>query len=140
MILTERSIDPDSESLVSGARDLVQELHARGVPLYLVSKAEESRPRILEELGLNQYFVESFFVEHKDPTLFFEILKNAKVHPKEMYVIGDHLHKEIRWGNQCGMRTIWFKNGKFAELEPATLTDQPWQTISELSDALKLIV
>jgi FMN phosphatase YigB (HAD superfamily) len=131
--------DPDTGALLPGAKKVLEDLRARLIPLYLVSKAEESRPQILEEFGLKDYFTESFFVERKDPTLFFEILKRAGVHPKEMYVVGDHLHKEIRCGNQCGMRTIWLKRGKFSDLEPAMGADTPWQTVTDMNDVLELI-
>jgi len=131
--------DPDTGAMLSGAREVLDALRTRSVPLYLVSKADESRPQLLEEMGVKDFFTESFFVERKDPTLFFEILKRAGVHPKQMYVVGDHLHKEIRCGNQCGMRTIWLKRGKFSDLEPAMEADHPWQTVSDMSEVLGLI-
>ncbi|MBI5457227.1 HAD hydrolase-like protein [Candidatus Kaiserbacteria bacterium] len=131
--------DPETGGMLSGARAVLDTLRARAVPLYLVSKADESRPQLLEELGVKDFFTESFFVERKDPTLFFEILRRADVHPKQMYVVGDHLHKEIRCGNQCGMRTIWLKRGKFADLEPAIEADHPWKTVGEMDEVLGLI-
>lgn len=131
--------DPETSGMLDGARDVLDNLRARSVPLYLVSKADESRPQILKELGIGEYFTESFFVERKDPALFFEILKRAGVHPKHMYVVGDHLHKEIRCGNQCGMRTIWLKRGKFSELEPTSEADHPWQTVSNMSEVIGFI-
>ncbi len=130
--------DPDTNGLLPGARQVLKDLRARSIPLYLVSRAEDGRPQILNEFGLGEYFVESFFVERKDPTLFFEILRRANIHPKEMYVVGDHLHKEIRCGNQCGMRTIWLKRGKFSDLEPAMEADYPWQTVGDMSEVLDL--
>lgn len=131
--------DPETGSMLSGAREVLDALRARSVPLYLVSKADESRPQVLKEMGVEDFFAELFFVERKDPTLFFEILKRAGVQPKQMYVVGDHLHKEIRCGNQCGMRTIWLKRGKFSDLEPATEADHPWKTVGEMDEVLGLI-
>src|SRR3989344_8916037 len=131
--------DPDTKAMLPGVRQLLSELRERSVPLYLVSKADESRPQVLKELGVGDFFMDSFFVERKDPALFFEILNRAYVHPKQMYVVGDHLHKEIRCGNQCGMRTIWLKRGKFSDLEPAMEADHPWQTVSDMSEVFGLI-
>ena|ERR1700690_2209956 len=131
--------DPETKGMVPGTRELLDALRARSIPLYLVSKAEESRPQVLEELGIADFFADTFFVERKDPALFFEILCRADVHPKEMYVVGDHLHKEIRCGNQCGMRTIWLKRGKFADLVPESETDVPWRTVTDMDDVLDLI-
>ncbi|RJQ35255.1 hypothetical protein C4568_01390 [Candidatus Parcubacteria bacterium] len=131
--------DPDRNDFIDGAEDLLRFLHEKQVPMYLVSKAEESRPQVLEEMGLANYFQKTFFVERKEPALFFEILRDTNLQPKDVYVIGDHLHKEIRSGNQSGMRTIWLKSGKFADLEPATVSDTPWQTITHLREVLPLI-
>jgi len=131
--------DPETQSTVPGATELLDTLRDRHVPLYLISKADESRPQLLEELGLSRHFAETFFVERKDPVLFLEIARRANVHPKETYVIGDYLHKEIRCGNQCGMRTIWLKRGKFADLEPESEADRPWQTVGEMNDVLQYI-
>lgn len=131
--------DPDTGGLYPDAHAVLKAVQDRGIPMYLVSKAEESRPQLLDELGLREYFVDSFFVENKDPALFFEIQRRANVHPKEIYVVGDHLHKEIRCGNQCGMRTIWLKKGKFADLEPAVVADTPWKTITNLGESIDLI-
>lgn len=131
--------DPETRGLVPGARELLLELQRNSVPLYLVSKADESRPQLLEELALKDFFKEAFFVERKDPALFFEILRHADVHPKQMYVVGDHLHKEIRCGNQCGMRTIWLKRGKFSDLTPEMEADSPWRTVEEMTEVLGLL-
>ena len=131
--------DPDAKVMLPGAVELLDALHSKSVPLYLVSKAEESHPKILEQLGIDRFFADYFFVERKDSVLFFEILNRANLHPKEVYVIGDHLHKEIRCGNQCGMRTIWLKKGRFSDLEPAIMADIPWQTVSNMGQVLELI-
>lgn len=131
--------DPDTKGLFPDAHKVLKTVKERGIPMYLVSKADESRPQLLDELELRDYFVDTFFVEQKNPALFFEIQRHANVHPKDIYVVGDHLHKEIRCGNQCGMRTIWLKKGKFADLEPAVVADTPWKTISDLSESIDLI-
>lgn len=131
--------DPETKMMLPGAIELLNTLRSKSVPLYLVSRAEEGHLGILEDLGIKDFFTDYFFVERKDSTLFFEILKQANLHPKEIYVIGDHLHKEIRCGNQCGMRTIWLKSGKFSDLEPAIIADIPWQTVNNMSDVLDLI-
>ncbi len=131
--------DPDTKALLPGVMQLLDELKARSVPMYLVSKADESRPQLLGELGLEGFFADSFFVERKDPALFLEITRRANVHPKDTYVIGDYLHKEIRSGNQSGMKTIWLKRGKFADLKPESETDVPWRTVEEMNDVLELI-
>lgn len=131
--------DPDTKDLLPGARELLEALYARHVPLYLISKGDESRPQLLQELDLAKFFRDMLFVERKDPALFLELARRANAHPRNTYVVGDYLHKEIRSGNQSGMRTIWLKYGKFSQMEPEVEADQPWQIVNTMEEVLPLI-
>lgn len=132
--------DPDTGELVAGARKVLDDLRARSIPLYLVSKKEEGRARILEDLGVKDAFAEIFYVSEKSPALFLKIAKRAGLDPADIFVVGDYLHKEIRSGNIAGMKTIHFKQGKFSGLEPETPADNPWRTIINISDSVALIL
>lgn len=131
--------DPDTNALLPGARELLEKLRARAIPLFLISKRDEGRPQLLKELDLEGLFEDTLFVERKDPALFREIAHRVDANPINIYVIGDYLHKEIRSGNQAGMRTIWLKRGKFSELKPEIEADYPWKTIRELQEVHEII-
>ena len=132
--------DPETGDLVVGARKVLDDLRARSIPLYLVSKNEEGRSRILEDLGVKDAFEEIFYANDKSPSLFLEIAGRAGLNPADIFVVGDYLHKEIRSGNIAGMKTIHFKSGKFANLAPQTPADHPWRTITDFSDSLTIIL
>ena len=132
--------DPDKNTLLPGAIQVLRDLQVRKIPLYLVSMGSESRPALITELGINDFFAKVFLVKEKNAAMFSEISTHARVPSQQIYVVGDHLHKEIRCGNQCGMKTIWLKRGKFAELQPETQNDAPWQTVVRMEEVLDLIV
>lgn len=131
--------DPDTAALSAGAQEMLDALAERGATLVLVSRREGDRATTLEELGMSRYFREVCFVDEKDAPLFERLIRAHAASAEETYVIGDHLHSEIRTGNRVGARTIHVKQGKFAGLIPETAADEPWRTVSNLHEALALL-
>jgi putative hydrolase of the HAD superfamily len=132
--------DPENSTLILGARQVLQSLQTSGVELVLVSKREAGRAEILENLGIRDLFTEVIFTNEKTARLFTEIIARCGHTPETTYVIGDHPYGEIREGNRAGARTIRFKQGKFATLKPEHADDEPWRTISDLSECIPIIV
>lgn len=122
--------DPDSGALVPGALRLLTTLKERGVPLHLVSKREAGRDDALQRLGIAHFFLSTSFVDDKEERLRELISESSDT----TYVIGDHLHNEIRIGNRHGAKTIWLKRGRFASLTPESDEDHPWRTVSNLHE------
>lgn len=127
--------DPDAGALVPGALVLLQNLFAKGHTLFLVSKLEAGREAALEHLGIRHFFTDAKFVENKREALE-EIIRAS---PPPVYVMGDHLHDEIRAGNALGARTIWLKRGRFMNLIPEGKDDEPWRTVDDLMHIEELI-
>lgn len=128
--------DPDEGSLVSGVHETLAHLQRAGATLYLVSRLEPGRADMLKRLRLDSYFAGTAFVEEKSVELFENILQKHPVPRERVYVVGDHLHGEIRHGNTCLFRTIWLKRGKFQTLTPEVPEDVPWRTITNLIETL----
>ena len=120
--------DPETGELVVGAREAVEALSARGATLHLVSRNEPGRTDALHALGLAEYFASISFVDDKEAPM----RKIAETANAPLYVVGDHLHNEIRIGNRIGARTVWLKAGKFEGLVPESPHDEPWRTIERL--------
>ncbi len=123
--------DPDTKDLVPGALALLQYLKGKQAEVHLISRKEEGREDLLQTFGIASYFNSVTFTEDKEPAME----KLIKAHPVPVYVVGDHLHNEVRLGNRYGARTIWLRRGRFKDLEPETHEDVPWQTIAELTEA-----
>jgi FMN phosphatase YigB (HAD superfamily) len=128
--------DPEEGSLIPGAHETLTHLQNAGATLYLVSRLEPGRAGVVERLGLDSYFAGTTFVEEKSAELFEDILQKHPVPRERVYVVGDHLHGEIRHGNMCLFRTIWLKRGKFQTLTPEVPEDVPWRTVTNLIETL----
>ena len=98
----------------------------------MIGKGTNERTSLISELGLHRYFDEIIIKEEKELE-DFKYLK--KKYPKaEFYVFGDRVKKEIKYGNACGFKTIWFQDGKFATELPAGPEEMPWETVNNFSE------
>jgi len=123
--------DPETGDLMPGALELLMYAKEKGAVLHLISKKEEGREDALAQLGIASYFDSVVFTEEKEPAM--KALIEGSPHP--IYVVGDYLHNEIRFGNRYGAKTIWLRRGRFKGLSSETPEDVPWQTIEELTKA-----
>lgn len=126
--------DPERKMLIEGIMEVLTILRDRGFILYLISKKEKGREHILASLGIEHFFSRIEFVEEKTRDLFEAILRVSGIPKNDVYIVGDYLYEEIRAGNQCGVKTIWFKSGRFAGQQQKTKDDKPWKTITRMSD------
>jgi len=124
--------DPDSKSLVKGAIASLHQLKKANYLLFLIGKGTSERADLINELGLSPYFEEIIVKEEKDLE-DFQYLKN-KYPQAVFYVFGDRVRKEITFGNACGFKTIWFKNGKFATETPEAAEEIPWKTVESFEE------
>ena len=129
--------DPETNTLVPGATEVLEFLADKKFTLVLISKKEAGRSERISNLGLNRYFAEMIFVDNKTPQLFREILSRYGADPAQTYVLGDHLHQEMYAGNVVGAKTIHLKRGKFAGLKPHK-GEKPWKTITQLIQITEL--
>lgn len=129
--------DPDSGALVPGAIKNLEVLKRGGALLFLIGKGTNERTNLINELGLQRYFDEIIVKEEKD-IADFEYLKK-KFPDTDFYVIGDRVKKEITYGNRCGFKTIWLRQGKFAGELPETEEENPWKTITSFDELLPVL-
>ena len=121
---------------MEGAREILSALQEQSATVFLVSKREAERENILNELAIAHFFTAVHFVEHKEDILK-ELIEQAT---EPVYVVGDYLHNEIRYGNKYGARTVWLKRGRFSTLVPESEYDTPWRTIETLEELRELIL
>ena len=103
--------------LFPDTRDALEELHALGVPLGVLSNWDYHLPHHLEEIGLRHYFhfVQSSSqvgYEKPAPQLFAHGLELARtvvpnLAPGACLYVGDHYEKDVRGARSVGMRPIW---------------------------------
>lgn len=131
--------DPEKQSLTPGIVDLLENLSQAEYGLHLVSMAADSRAELIKQLGIESFFTSITLCSQKTLKLFTEILDAASANPQHSYVVGDRVKKEIRLGNELGLRTIWFKNGRFAEEEPEHYFEQPTFTVSNINEIWSVV-
>lgn len=129
--------DPDKRELMTDAKDVFQRLNQSRYKLYLISTSNPSRKELIYELGIEQYFDKIIITENKKKD--FEALAKENIDFKSSYVIGDRVKREVIYGNQLGMQTIWLRNGKFANEVPESEIEQPKFTSNILKDILSII-
>ena len=131
--------DPDTDALVPDALEVLDSLQQQGASLFLVSRNEPGREDIVNTFELAPYFNDIYFVAEKTKELFLRIQKHEGVDSERTYVVGDYIPSEIHTGNQCRMRTIWLKRGRFKHRVPKTQEETPWAVIENLKEVVQLI-
>jgi len=131
--------DPNTDKLLPDVVYVLNTLRKRGVSLHLLSRDNQDRLDLLERHGIHNLFDAINFVEDKSPEAFAKIIRDAGVTAKDTYAIGDYLHKDVRFANQCGAHTIWLQRGNFAGQKPEIPDDLPEHTITEIIEVLNLI-
>lgn len=133
--------DPDNDLLLPRCASVLATLKERGYDLHLLSRNEGGGERLalLARFGIEHFFSSLHFVEEKTAEVFQSIIRELGLQPKQVYVVGDYLHEDIRFGNQCGAWTIWLKQGTFESLLPEIDSDAPWKTVRELKELLEVI-
>lgn len=131
--------DPTIYALYNGVKPMLEELKERR-PLILFSKKGWDRKKLLEQLGIGDYFSAVYFVEKKDAESLRSILREHSLVSSESVIVGDVLSEEICVGNELGMKTVWFQQARFGQVPNGDIACLPHHTvrsIQELRDLLK---
>jgi HAD superfamily hydrolase (TIGR01509 family) len=98
---------------VPGMRELVIDLHARGVPMAVISNSEGRLAALLEELGWAELFAAiadsgAIGVAKPDPGIFAWTLERLGVPAAAAVHVGDSLPGDVEGALAAGMRAVWF--------------------------------
>lgn len=131
--------DPDTKELIEGAKELLEFLNNKNVPMVLIGKGGDDMQEEVDRLGVGGYFQKIVFAQgEKDPEVFKEHI--SKVNPKKTVLIGDRVRSELMIGSQLGATTIWVKQGKFAIEDPENDNQKPTFTVGSLSECLEFLL
>ena len=128
--------DPETDALLERAVDVLQACLDRGYRLALVSHNEKARADIIDAFDLRRFFSVISLVDEKNTAVFTDILTEMTAPIAQSFAIGDVIPKEIAIGNTCGLQTIWLRAGKFKDMLPTNLQEQPTYTVGKLWDVL----
>ena len=121
--------------LYPGVAAVLEEL-AEEYTLALAGNAPASITEVLDELGILRWFRHrevsgTIGVKKPDERFFRTILDHAGFPPSEAIMIGDRLDNDVIPAKRLGIRTIWFRQGRYAALEPRVPDELPDETISD---------
>lgn len=129
---------PDERQLIDGALDILSFLKDKGLYLAVVGKGDTDMYEEVERLGVKDYFNHIAFREGtKDKELFEEVVE--KEGPDQTVFIGDRVRSELAVGNALGCRTVWVRQGKFADETPENKDQEPTYTVISLAEAQQLL-
>lgn len=130
--------DPDSDRLVPGALELLNQAHAQGYICLLLTKAGPGRLEQLKALGLTDLFDDIVITTQKSVAVFQEFANRFGIDTSRSFVIGDRAQNELAFGAEAGWPTIWFRSGKFRDEMPLPAYP-PTLTVTTLAEATALI-
>lgn len=133
-------LDNENAHLYKGTEQVLEYLDEKGVKLALVSgtNKEEFRRQQLNEFGIYPYFSYIDFLPHSDTKNFQPILKQFKVKPEEVLVVGDRITSEIKEAKKLGMKTCRVLRGPEKNFVPENELETPDYTIEELIEIIHL--
>jgi len=129
---------------VRGVRRVLLELQRQGYRLGIITDGDPIKQweKILR-LELDAYFDEVFISDYlgvKKPhrKIFEKALRKMGIEPGEALMVGDRLYSDIYGAKQVGMKTAWFKYGKYADRELEYLEYADF-TVEKLEDVLDIV-
>jgi HAD superfamily hydrolase (TIGR01509 family) len=100
--------------LMPGARDLLEELHRRGIKLGIISNNDGLTLKKCEGVGIAGYF--EFILDSTveammkpDPRFFRLAIKKAGVRPEKALHVGDLWGSDVLGAHSAGLWAIWLK-------------------------------
>jgi putative hydrolase of the HAD superfamily len=98
---------------VPGMRELVEELHARGVPMAIVSNSEGRLAALMEDLGWANRFVAIadsgvLGIAKPDVGIFTWTLERLDVPAAAVVHVGDSYEADVEGALAAGLRAVWF--------------------------------
>lgn len=130
--------DPEKHSLTEGVKELLDD-YSKKYNLAIIGKSSEKRGSLLSDLGIKKYFRCIILKEEKEENDFLQCLKECNASKEHVWSIGDRIKKEIAISNRLGLKTIWFKSGKFSSEAPDTEAEEPNFTVTSFKDIRKII-
>ena len=93
----------------------------------------------IEALGIKKFF-DKIIICHSDDEKKALLGKIKQDYPnEEIWVVGDRIDTEIRFGKELGLKTIRLKNGKYKDLVPRNSYEVPDYEIASFKELKKVL-
>ena len=133
-------IDRGNLHIVKHISSLNLEKYGKHYSLVIISRDDtEKRTKHIQELGIYHHFRVMIIRDKKGLEEFEEAMEKTGFAPEQTWTIGDKVRTEIAIGKELGCRTIWFRHGKYAEIEPEHEKAQPDHVVSSWKEVEDII-
>ena len=122
----------------------VLDILAKKYNLGVIANQSLGTKKRLMKFGIAGYFdfivssAEAGFAK-PDLKIFRLALKNAGCLPNESYMIGDRLDNDIVPAAKIGMKTIWVRQGEFADGNPELIEFKPNVVVNNICEILEFL-
>jgi len=130
--------EPENKATFRGVREFLDD-YSKVYTLALIGKGDEKRKFLIEKLDIEKYFMNLILTEEKEACDFLKCLKELNYSKEKTWSVGDRIKKEILISNKLGLKTIWFRNGKFSSEIPIRSEEYPNFTVESFQDIRKII-
>ena len=131
--------DPDKKELMQGAKEFLEE-YSKNYSIALIGKGGGERNKLINSLDIKKYFDYFKLVSNKSVDDFHNCLNYFNLKAQDSWSFGDRIKREIVLSNKVGLKTIWFKNGKFADEIPNHPDEEPNFTIRSFDEVKNIIL
>jgi putative hydrolase of the HAD superfamily len=136
-----RSVFELDPPLVSGARETLTDLRAKGIRLALLTKGDRGlQSRRIQRSGLSNLFDVIEIVPEKSPATIRAIVARLGIDVESACMVGNSIRSDMLPAIEAGLRTVWI-NAHVWEYERACdhLADSRTIMLSHLADIATLI-
>lgn len=126
---------PEIKKIPESSIELLKRLKDLGFVLALITIKENTKKEWIRKIS--RFFLIVKEVNQKTENDFLDILKELNLNKDDVLVVGDRVKIEIKIAKRLGLKTVWFRNGKFKDELP-DIDEIPDYTISKLENILDL--
>lgn len=123
---------------------ILEKLRDRKIPIVLVTTGDEAIQRKKLDLLKIHHLFDSVAIcaegDSKKDLIRQALFSYEITDPKDAYVVGDRIDREILFGNQLGCTTVRVLHGKRKDWQPEGSDQEPDISIASLGDFLPLVV
>ena len=138
------SDEVENISLYPGVPETLDALKKKGIKLVLITSGiHERQAKKIRILGLEKKF--DLVLIHdieRDQSKFGEFkraMKQLRLSPVNVIVVGDKVSSEIKMANKLGMASVRILRGRFSKIKPRNELEEPDYSIGQISEVLPLL-
>ena len=136
-----RSVFDLDPPVISGAREMLTDLRAKGIRLALLTKGDrELQLRRIQRSGLSDLFDVIEVVSEKSPATILAVVARLGIDVESACMVGNSIRSDVLPALNAGLRAVWI-NAHVWEYERASdhLADGRVITLSSLADIPRVI-